>query len=105
MRHAVMSSMEKSGGREYTASMMGVAMRSHKFNAVILAAISVTGVLSWISPAAANCYQILAPNRWQYITQCNNSGGGGGGDYGAAIGAATALAPVAIDLLGNIFSE
>ena len=69
------------------------------------AAVIATGILGAMAPASANCYRVLAPNRWQYITQCNNSGGGGGGNYGAAIGATSAIieaAPAAMNVLGSI---
>jgi hypothetical protein len=71
------------------------------------AAVIATGILGAMAPASANCYRVLAPNRWQYITQCNNSGGGGGGNYGAAIGAAGAIieaAPAAMNVLGGIMN-
>ncbi|HEY4143115.1 MAG TPA: hypothetical protein VGM57_16975 [Pseudolabrys sp.] len=73
------------------------------------AAVIAAGMFGEIAPASANCYRVLAPNRWQYITQCSNSGGGGGGggNVGAAIGAAGAIieaAPAAANILGGILN-
>jgi hypothetical protein len=82
-------------------------MNLDRCGAAMAAVVVGAGFIGWAAPASAACYQVLAPNRWQYITQCTNSGGGGGGgaDYSAAIGVVGAgieAAPVVIDILGGV---
>jgi hypothetical protein len=56
--------------------------------------------LSLTAPAEAACRQVLAPNRWQYITVCD--GNRGGADYSGAIAAGVVAGAIAIELLPGV---
>jgi hypothetical protein len=69
---------------------------------VAFAAFAITSshVLLFASPAEAACRQVLAPNRWQYITVCD--GYRGGADYSGAVAAGITAGVMALELLPGV---
>ncbi len=76
-------------------------MKLERFAAAIAAAVLGMGFASsFYTPAEAACRQVLAPNRWQYITVCD--GNRGGANYSGAIAAGVAAGAIAIELLPGV---
>jgi hypothetical protein len=76
-------------------------MKKRMLGAAFAAVISSSSfVLTFATPADAACRQVLAPNRWQYITVCD--GNRGGANYSGAIAAGVTAGAIAIELLPGV---
>lgn len=65
--------------------------------------ISFIGIGFAIDTAEAACRQILAPNRWQYITVCDSYRSGS--DYSGAVAAGVTGAAIALELLPGVLDS
>lgn len=76
-------------------------MYKRAFEIAFAVLIGASGVVfSFATPADAACRQVLAPNRWQYVTVC--SGYSGATDYSGAIAAGITAGALAIEVLPDV---